>query len=196
MGKHQLVTVQGYSLFEVASSLQKSIRRGYEKEAMYWSVELFNSNFDEFLWKRLKIISSEDVGLAEPMIAANIHALYQSFLDQKKKKDEKNAPERLFLTHAVFMLCRAKKSRVIDHALIFHWNDHYCERKPVPPYAYDKHTLEGKRAGFGWNHFFDEATRLENMGIVDGEDEYKELAKESVKNPCDPPEKIKPPTLF
>lgn len=183
MSKVKLETEQGYSLFEVASAFQKSVRRGLEDEAMYWAVELFNSHFDEYLWKRIRIISSEDVGLAEPNVAANIHALYQNYKEQKKKKDENHQPERLFLTHAVIMLCRAKKSRVIDHVLLHFWNTHYSEKREIPAFAYDKHTQKGRSAGFGWKHFFEESTRLENVAGVEGEEKYKKMAQESVENP-------------
>jgi hypothetical protein len=41
-----------------------------------------------------------------------IRALYDNWRDQRKKDDTKHAPERLFLVHAVMLLCRADKSRV------------------------------------------------------------------------------------
>ena len=41
--EYQLKTKHGYNFDEVASALQKSIRRGMEREAAFWGVELFNS---------------------------------------------------------------------------------------------------------------------------------------------------------
>jgi replication-associated recombination protein RarA len=187
----EIKTQQGYNLFEVASAFQKSVRRGLEDEAMYWAVELFNSNYDEYLWKRLKIITSEDVGLAVHHLPATVYALYQNYVDQKKKKDEKHRPERLFLTHAVLLVCRAKKSRVVDHALMHFWNTHYANKKPIPEFAHDKHTQAGRSAGYGWNHFFEEGAKLQNIGAVEGEQYYKKLARQSVENPStyqEPPE--------
>lgn len=167
-------TEKGYDLFEVASVVQKSIRRGDEDAAMFFSVELFNSGFGEYLWKRLRIISSEDVGLAEPNISANVQALYEMYQEQKKKKDQKNAPERLFLTHAVLMLCRAKKSRLVDWTLIQYWDSHDEERREIPDYAYDKHNRKGRQLGRGWEHFFDEGSRLENHTPLEQEEARKE----------------------
>lgn len=184
--RKKLLTKQGYSLFEVASAFQKSVRRGLEDEALYWAVELFESGYDEYCWKRMRIISSEDVGLAEPMMPANIHALYSNYKEQKKKKDEKHRPERLFFTHAILLLVRAKKSRVVDHALLHYWNSYGHDRREIPQFAHDKHTEKGKSAGFGWNHFFEEGTKLENMAEIEGEAEYKAKALESVK--------LEPPT--
>ena len=72
---HQMTTKKGYDFFEVSSTLQKSIRRGDEETALFFMVELVNSSYDEYVWKRLKIIASEDVGLAEPMMPATIGLL-------------------------------------------------------------------------------------------------------------------------
>jgi replication-associated recombination protein RarA len=175
--KYQLRTAKGYDLMEVASAVQKSIRRGEEDTALYFAVELFESGFDEYLWKRMKIITSEDVGLAEPLMPATIHALYQSYQEQKKKKDEKHRPERLFLIHAVLLLCRAKKSRLVDWTLIHYWNAHPVEDRDIPDYAYDKHTSKGRSLGRGNAHFFTEGSALSNHAEQPEEAERKRLVQ-------------------
>lgn len=173
------LTKKGYSLWAVSSSFQKCVRRGLEADAMYWAVELWESGYDEYLWKRIKVIVSEDIGLAEPNLPATIHALASFYKDVKAKtKGQERPSERIFLTHAVMLLCRAKKSRVIDHVQVFFFRAHKNERKPVPDFAKDKHTAEGKRMGRGLAHFFDEGAKLNNMGDVDGEEHYLALAKE------------------
>ena len=186
MGKFKLMTKKGYTLFEVASAFQKCIRRGMEEDAMYWTVELFNSGYDEYLWKRVRIITSEDIGLANPTLPAVIASLYSSYLEQKKKKDTKHQPERLFITHAVLLLARSEKSRVVDHALLYFWSNHYCVSKQIPSFAYDIHTKEGRRLGFGIDHFFKESTRLTNMAKIEKEDYYKQQALCRLKDPCKP----------
>ena len=183
MSKYDLRTKKGYDFFEVSSALQKCIRRGMEEEAMYWAVELFNSNYQEYVWKRLRIMASEDVGLAVPGIVAEIHALYQHHKLQATKKEDKNQPERLFLTHAVLMLCRAPKSRVVDHALLYHWMRHEHVHLEVPDFALDKHNERGRRLGRGWRHFFFTGTLLADSGSVPGEHEYKQLAMDAVGSP-------------
>ena len=65
-------TQKGYEFFEVSSAFQKSIRRCMEDEALYWAIELWNSNYKEYVWKRMLIIASEDVGLAEPTMPQQI----------------------------------------------------------------------------------------------------------------------------
>ena len=180
MSKYDITTVNGYDFFECSSAMQKSIRQGLEDEAMFWAVELYVSNYAEYVWKRLRIISSEDIGLAEPNISANIWALYEMHKEQAKKKDDKNEPQRLFLTHAVLMLCRAQKSRLIDWTLIDHWTCHKNKLRPIPDFAYDKHNEKGRKLGRGWGHFFTIGTLLEPHTPLPGELEAKEAAKKAV----------------
>jgi replication-associated recombination protein RarA len=49
--------------------MQKCIRRGLERDALFWATELDRSNFGEYVWKRLRIIASEDIGIADPQAA-------------------------------------------------------------------------------------------------------------------------------
>lgn len=174
--RFELKTSKGYCFFEASSAFQKAIRRGDEDTAMYFAVEFFNSGKGEYAWKRLKIMSSEDVGLAEPNIPSNIQALYEMYSVQAKKKDEKHAPERLFLTHAVLMLCRAKKSRLIDWTLIHYWENHPQRSMPIPDYAYDKHNAKGRMMGRGLDHFYLEGTLLNNHELQPGEEEARQNA--------------------
>jgi replication-associated recombination protein RarA len=54
---------------EVASAVQKCIRRGLEEDALYWGYEMMaspNPSHRTHLWNRLKVIASEDVGPACP----------------------------------------------------------------------------------------------------------------------------------
>lgn len=183
MGKYEITTKNNYAGEEVISSLQKCIRRGNEQEALFWAVELYESGYGEWCWKRLRIISSEDVGLASPGISSEIWALYCMFKESAKNKEDKAEPQRLFLTHAVFLLCRAKKSRVIDWALLWAWLRHNANRRMVPDVALDKHTSRGRMLRRGWAHFFEEGSRLENMAEIEGEAEYKELARSAIANP-------------
>ncbi|MGR3809596.1 AAA family ATPase [Jiulongibacter sp. NS-SX5] len=184
MSRYNLTTENGYDFFECSSALQKSIRRGLEEEAMFWAVELFNSNYQEYVWKRLKIISSEDIGLANPTISSEVQALYEMHKEQAKKKDDKNMPQRLFLTHAVLMMCRSKKSRTVDWALIYHWGCHNNNLRAVPDFALDKHNERGRKLGRSWNHFFEEGTLLSDEATILTEEEYKAKAKGAIRGTC------------
>ena len=73
------LTPKGYYLDEVISALQKEVRRGKEYEAVFWAVELESFN-PKALWNRLKVIASEDVGVAEPHAPLIISALESMYL--------------------------------------------------------------------------------------------------------------------
>ncbi|HZJ13854.1 MAG TPA: hypothetical protein VFD27_02335 [Chthoniobacteraceae bacterium] len=45
------ITIGGYNCAEVASAMQKCIRRGLEDDALFWATELDRSNFGEYVWK-------------------------------------------------------------------------------------------------------------------------------------------------
>lgn len=173
-------TVKGYDLFECASAFQKSVRRGEEEIALYFAVELFNSGNDAYLWKRMFVILSEDIGLAEPHLPATIRALYDTYLELKKKNDEKHRPEKLMLIHAVLLMVRAKKSRLVDWALCAAFLDHDETNMPIPDYALDKHTQKGKAMGRGWDHFFTEGSKLNNTDLQPGEKEYEVIARNAL----------------
>src|SRR5215208_7546633 len=118
-------TPNGHRAGEVASALQKSIRRGLEAEALYWASELDLAGFPDYLWRRLRIIASEDVGMAAPEVAVQVRALSQNFNDQRKhnktSKTGSRSGERLFIAQAVMILCRTEKSRMVDHAVMAVW---------------------------------------------------------------------------
>ena len=172
---HAITTKRGYDFFEVSSAFQKSVRRGLDEEAMYWAVELSESGFGNYLWKRIRIISSEDIGLAEPMLHVQIRILYDNWVEQSKEdKKTGKTSNRLFIAHAVLLLARAKKSRLVDHFNIVHFRTHHEVKKEIPDWALDKHTRRGKKLKRGFRHFFDEGGRLENENRQPGDDEYLE----------------------
>jgi replication-associated recombination protein RarA len=45
-------TPNGHLCGEAASALQKSIRRGKERDALYWASELDLAGFGNYIWKR------------------------------------------------------------------------------------------------------------------------------------------------
>lgn len=71
--------INDYPFDEVASALQKSIRRGEEYNACYWAFILHESGYYKYVWKRLMIIASEDVGNGTPLAAIHTHSLQQSY---------------------------------------------------------------------------------------------------------------------
>jgi replication-associated recombination protein RarA len=146
-------TRRGYELALVVSALQKAIRRGQEADAVFWVLEMDASGFTAYAWRRLAIVASEDVGLADPEAVLLVRALRDNWIDAKAY--DKRATGGLFLVHATLTLSRARKSRIADNALVAIQADR--ERREIPDVALDVHTKAGRAMGRGWRHFIDES---------------------------------------
>ena len=162
-------TPKGYELHEVISALQKEIRRCKDYEAVYWAIELEAFN-PTALWNRLKIIASEDIGIANPNASLLVDVLEKQYMAAGK-----NDSSRLFLVHAVLHLARSPKSRIVDNLLTVVYNSE--ERLEIPDYALDKHTYRGRKMGRGLEHFFAEGAKLEKQAL---EDPYEKRAFETL----------------
>ncbi len=176
MAQYDMVTVRGYDFFEVSSSLQKAIRRNDPKMAGYMALELWQSGYGNYAWKRLLTVSAEDV---ESFITKELVALHYSYVMVNTPKP-KQPKGRIFISKAVMILCKAIKSRETDHLqnLIYDMkigitNEEITEfldevRKEqyeIPDYAFDVHTRKGKRIGKTKKMFFlEEQESLLPMG--------------------------------
>ncbi len=164
----QIKTKKGYDLFEISSVLQKAIRRGETDLAGYAAIELADSGYHQYAWKRLLVVSAEDC--AGP-ITQEVIALYDAFQKANEPKQEK-LKGRIFLAKAVILLCQSKKSRDADH-LVCHIHDgdmlaaerltkaldqarRKPEQIPLPEYTFDCHTRKGRARGKTKAQFFRE----------------------------------------
>lgn len=194
-------TVNGHSLFEVVSALQKAVRRGDVDDALYWAVDMDLSGYSEYCWRRLQIMASEDIGLANPVAPAIVHALRETYLDHVGRSP-KHAPERLMLINAVVYLATSPKSRMVDNALIAHYANHESLYREIPDYALDKHTQRGKAKKRGVAHFYDEGASIRPFvidsphpiaeAIENGADPYEQMARRALeegREPALPPKK-------
>jgi replication-associated recombination protein RarA len=183
-------TPGGHLCDEVASALQKSIRRGLERESLYWATELDLAGYGNYAFKRLRVIASEDVGMADPMATVIVRTLYENWLDARKGKVKAGEAEphsedrwipgaRLFLLHAVLVLVRAPKSRIVDHAVMAFYEGERPTME-VPDWALDQHTAAGRRLGRGLDHFFGEGSRLVGETIPDP---YAEEGRQAREHP-------------
>ena len=155
-------TARDFSADQVISALQKEIRRGHTENATLLACEMMSSSkeLEDFLWKRLMVISVEDVGFGEvraPILVNALHQMVGAFAH--------DAPDRgLFAVHAVRYLCRCRKDRSSDEMLL--WTRLESERggalPEIPDYALDMHTAEGKRLGRGLLHFMEEGARVDD----------------------------------
>jgi replication-associated recombination protein RarA len=153
-------TKRGYDLHELLSALQKDIRRGQEYEAVFWAVELESLN-PRALWNRLKVIASEDIGIANDLAPLVVDVLERNYEEAKTRENDSH---RLFLVNAVLFLARSPKSRIVDDITntVYIEIQHEDKRLPVPDYALDKHTRRGRMMGRGWEHYFTEGIILSN----------------------------------
>jgi replication-associated recombination protein RarA len=167
-GLESMQTDGGYVLTEVLSALQKCIRRGSERQAMYWAIEM-ESAYAKHLWNRLEVIVHEDIGLANPLSIPFIRTCKEQYWDMK---DRKNGGYRLVLTNAIAMMCRSKKTRLADNLanVAYRTDEHY----DIPDVALDKHTARGRKMKRGWTHFFDEGSKISNE--AEGLDIYQDEA--------------------
>ena len=171
---YQRLTKKGYDFYEVASAFQKSIRRGLLEDAMYWGIELYESSYAEYAWKRMVIMASEDVGLGEPSCIVQIMALKQSYDFLELRHD--HGAKKLPFTQAVAVLVKSRKSRFVDHAITVYWQQNREEMKPIPDWAFDMHTRKGKAMGRGLNYFYKESCLIANANKVEGEEELERIA--------------------
>ena len=174
-----MIYVSKWKLFE--SSMIKSIRRGLVDDAIYWAGCIYRSEKEENIWRRLFIHLSEDIGLAEPNLPANIKALHENYLTLKhndKAAYEGDESHLLPLVHAVMLMAESKKSRAVDNAITVHFRKPFTE-KEIPDYAIDFHSPMGRKMGRNINHYLDIASQLANDGGV--HDPWKSDARRKLK---------------
>ncbi len=141
---------------EVISALQKEIRRGHTENACRLAYELISTSpeLEEKLWKRLLVISVEDIGMGDteaPVLINNLYEMHQRFsigaLDRP-----------LFAIHAVRYLCESEKDRSSDELL--NWLKQTDEAPEIPDYAIDMHTKRGQEMGRSLEHFYHDASKV------------------------------------
>lgn len=157
-GGFQLKTDGGYYLDEVVSSLQKSIRRGHEKNALFWAMEML-PRYERYLWRRLKIISSEDIGIANPEIVVQVQTLCDQYFEFRQRGDMSCV---LFVVNAILFMCRSEKTRLADHfiCMMIQEREQGILKLEVPDFALDMHTRKGRQMGRGLRHFRKEGAQL------------------------------------
>lgn len=152
-----LRTLHNHSFYDIASMLQKAIRRGDIDHAGYAANELFG-NYKNYLWKRLLVISAED---CYGIMTKEIVALQQA--DEIVNKGRKGYDcDMIFVSKAIVLLIQARKNRdacyfacnfmdfnrTIPEDKIEHVDLSQCKLiGGIPEWVYDIHTLKGKQMG-------------------------------------------------
>ncbi len=152
-------TPSGHFCDEVISSLQKFIRRADVENAERAAYELYYTGGEaaEYLWKRLLVISAEDIGLAQPNAPAVIWALSEI----RKQLPFDSADYAIVFTQAVRYLCASAKDQgAANLSSVMKRRIRRGDPWELPDYVYDMHTRKGREKGRGYAHFIDEASKL------------------------------------
>lgn len=155
---YEVKTRKEYDFYECSSAFQKSIRRGNEKDALFFGFELYASGYSKYIWKRMLIIASEDIGLADDSVAVKLNALHSNWCAISDGGGGNG--DSIPFIHAVMIMARAKKSRLTDEAKIYAMKTD--DNPEIPDYALDVHTKRGKMKGRGLKYFVDTASQLNN----------------------------------
>jgi hypothetical protein len=116
-------TTNKHDFWEALSAFQKAIRRSQMDDALYWGVDLYLSGFARHVWQRMRIIASEDIGIADRNLPLTLDALYRTWLDLEGKskgqvsffdvvdgkEEERETNSRLQFVHAILLLVTAPK---------------------------------------------------------------------------------------
>lgn len=178
----QLLTNQGHDFYEVASGMQKAIRRGDALYAGYFALELF-PRYYKYVWKRLLTVSAEDLA---GVITQEIVALYDAFMIVNEGKKSDKLGGRIFISKAVLLMCEVKTNRdadllqnyihdkkalLTDEKIAEYMSEiEAFELDKMPEYVFDVHTLKGKRMGKTKTDFMkeeQEALQNEQLSMFD-----------------------------
>ncbi|MET4277148.1 replication-associated recombination protein RarA [Bradyrhizobium sp. F1.2.2] len=155
-------TKSGLPAMACVSAMQKAIRRGLEREAMEFAVELMHTSkaFHSMVCNRLEVICHEDLDtLAAPHVFPFVAA---SLAASKDRYSKSNSEARLMIGSAIRMMARAPKSRAACHfgAAIGLRSMLESFAPTIPDWANDQHTLAGRKLGRGLDHFRSEGAKL------------------------------------
>ena len=149
----QLLTKNGHSRWDMASMLQKAIRRCDYERAGYAANELW-WKYNGYFWRKLLIISAEDC----------YGIMTQEIIALKQAEEAMTQKETIFASKAIVLLCCARKNKdadyfscnlmhsdipmpedQIEHFSIEDWDELPGGR--IPKWVYSWHTWKGKQMG-------------------------------------------------
>ncbi len=149
----QIVSPHGIPVDDLVSVLQKEIRRSHVDNAVLAAYEMYTTSPDvaQHLWRRLRIIAVEDIGMGLPLAPVLIEVLHRNF-------EAAPGGDWMMACQAVRVLASAAKDRTSsEHS---DWAATKVDRGEVlvqvPDYAHCVHTRAGQEQGRGlvqwWEH--------------------------------------------
>ena len=157
----------GEEHYNLASALIKSLRNSDVNAGLYWLARLIEGGADPvFIARRLCILASEDVGLADPQ--AMVQAAAAAQITQLI-----GLPEALYpLSQATVYLAHAPKSNAVKRAYMAAAEDAAeTAREPVPLHLRNAVTPLMRRQGYGKGYRYahdDRAARAEMACLPEG----------------------------
>ncbi|HYN84146.1 MAG TPA: replication-associated recombination protein A [Pyrinomonadaceae bacterium] len=186
----------GEEHYNLASALIKSLRNSDVNAGLYWLARLIEGGADPvFIARRLCILASEDVGLADPQAIVQAAAAAQI-------TELIGLPEALYpLSQATIYLARAPKSNAVKRAYMAAAEDaSETSREPVPLHLRNAVTPLMKRVGYGGGYRYvhdDPGARREMRCLPEalrGREYWKEDGPESgVESPDSEAREQSPP---
>jgi replication-associated recombination protein RarA len=153
----QIVSPHGIAVDDLVSVLQKEIRRSHVDNAVLAAYELYSTSPDvaEHLWRRLRLIVVEDVGMGLPLGPLLIDVLHRNFAATP-------GGDWMMACHAVRLLATAQKDRTSsEHA---DWTATMVELGralvEVPDFAHCVHTKAGQQQGRGLMQWWHNGARV------------------------------------
>jgi len=203
MGRFQ--SKAGYSIFNLASYLQKCVRRSDQEGAAFAAFELTRSGYSKMYWSRILCISVEDVSFEEN-VTSQVKSLYRLATGRVEAVDDwgaNNERGRVCAIRAALTCAQAESSRLPDymHNTFERIADERvtaAEEGRAPKYEFpagdlnpggdhdaifDMHTSAGSSKNRGYEHFLVHSSRTDSM--ADMEARFKRINMELVADADD-----------
>jgi hypothetical protein len=168
-------TKNGLNAMACVSAMQKSIRRGMEREAMEFASNSCTAAKPSTRWS---VTASKSFAMkTSTRWPRRTSSFVAASLAASRERYSKSIGEaRLMVGNAIRMMCRSPKSRAGCHfAAAIGLRSKLEDFAPeYPDYALDMHTLKGKAMGRGLDHFREEGARL--VPPPTGDDPYEDEA--------------------
>jgi replication-associated recombination protein RarA len=154
-----MTSPRGIPVDQLVSVLQKEIRRGNVDNAVLAAYDMHSTSPEvaAHLWRRLRVIAVEDVGLGAPLAPVLLRELQADY-------DASGATDLMQVVHAVRYLAAAPKDRTsAEHAEYAHTMVEAGRLVvSVPDYALCIHTRAGQELGRGLPHWWENGAQVYN----------------------------------
>jgi replication-associated recombination protein RarA len=152
----------GIPVDQLVSVLQKEIRRSHVDNAVLAAYEMHRTSAEvaAHLWRRLRVIAVEDVGMGAPLAPVLLRELQTDY-------DASGGTDWMQVVHAVRYLATAPKDRTssehADHVRVM--VDAGALSVAVPDYALCVHTRAGQEMGRGLVQWWENGARVHHERV-------------------------------